>query len=76
MDERNDYNSIPITAVEWLIQQIDDQDNGDIPMWIYDYGEKVKQMEKEQIINAMEYNNHKHWFKRTLMIIYQRLTNS
>jgi hypothetical protein len=58
MDKKNDYNSIPMqhtqTAVEWLIQQIDNQDMGEIPMWIYDFCEKAKQMEKEQIINAYE----------------------
>ena len=40
------------TAVEWLIEQIDNQDMGEIPMWIYDFCEQAKAMEKEQIIDA------------------------
>lgn len=26
-----------MTAVEWLIQQIDNEDMGEIPMWVYDF---------------------------------------
>ena len=37
-----------MTAIEWLIEQIDNQDMGEIPMWIYDFCEKAKQMEQEQ----------------------------
>jgi hypothetical protein len=74
MEERKDYNSIPITAVEWLIEQIDDQDNGDIPMWIYDYCEKAKQMEKEQIMDAFlngKVNHSKLWSEEYYNQTYQ-----
>jgi len=59
MDERNDYNSIPMqstqTAVEWLVKQLN-QKIDFIPMdkWdeIRDIVQQAKQMEKEQIIDA------------------------
>jgi hypothetical protein len=38
------------TAVEWLQFQIDNKDMGEIPMWIYDFCQQAKEMEKEQII--------------------------
>jgi hypothetical protein len=54
MDERNDYNSIPVqhtqTAVEWLLENIHI-----IPKFklsVQDTIDKAKQMEKEQIIEA------------------------
>ena len=52
MDERNDYNSIPMqhtqTAVEWLECELKK-----IPFInVIEVFEKAKQMEKEQIINA------------------------
>jgi len=40
------------TAVEWLVEQIDNKDMGEIPMWIYDFIEQAKEMEKEQIEDA------------------------
>jgi hypothetical protein len=39
------------TAVELLMQEIDNRDMGEIPMWIYDYCEQAKEMEKEQSID-------------------------
>jgi hypothetical protein len=41
------------TAVEWLQEEIDNKDMGEIPMWIYEFIEQAKEMEKEQIINAV-----------------------
>jgi hypothetical protein len=40
------------TAIEYLIEQIDNKDKGEIPIWIYDLCEELKEMEKEQIIDA------------------------
>jgi hypothetical protein len=40
------------TAIEFLIEQIDNKDMGEIPIWIYDLCEELKEMEKEQIIDA------------------------
>ena len=40
------------TAVEWLQAEIDNKDMGEIPMWIYEFIEQAKEMEKEQIIRA------------------------
>jgi hypothetical protein len=40
------------TAVEWLEIEIDNKDMGEVPMWIYDFIQKAKQMEKQQIMNA------------------------
>ena len=52
MDERNDYNSIPLqptkTAVEWLIEQCPRIET----IVAYPVLEQAKQMEKEQIIKA------------------------
>jgi len=39
------------TAVDWLAEQIDNKDMGEIPMWIYDFIEQAKEMEKQQIID-------------------------
>jgi hypothetical protein len=39
------------TAVEWLQSEIDNKDMGEIPMWIYEFIEQAKEMEKEQIID-------------------------
>jgi len=36
------------TAVEWLQEEIDNKDMGEIPMWIYQFIEQAKAMEKEQ----------------------------
>jgi hypothetical protein len=38
------------TAVEWLQLQIDNKDMGEIPMWVYEFIEQAKEMEKEQKI--------------------------
>jgi len=40
------------TAVEWLQSEIDNKDMGEIPMWIYEFIEQAKEMEKEQIIDS------------------------
>ena len=40
------------TAVEWLIEQIDNKDMGEIPLWIYNFCEQAKEMEKQQIKDA------------------------
>jgi hypothetical protein len=47
------------TAVKWLVEQIDNKDMGEIPMWIYDFIEQAKEMEKLPIIDAWHngYNN-------------------
>ena len=37
-----------ITAVEWLQSEIDNKDMGEIPMWIYEFIEQAKEMEKQQ----------------------------
>ena len=39
------------TAVEWLQLQIDNKDMGEIPMWVYNFIEQAKEMEKEQIVD-------------------------
>jgi len=41
-----------MTAVEWLIEQIDNKDMGEIPMWVYDLCYDAQEMEKQQIIDA------------------------
>ena len=38
-----------MTAVAWLIEQIDNKDMGEIPMWVYEFINQAKEMEKEQI---------------------------
>ena len=40
------------TAVEWLEVEIDNKDMGEIPMWIYEFIQQAKEMEKEQIMDA------------------------
>ena len=42
------------TAVEWLQSEIDNKDMGEIPMWIYEFIEQAKEMEKEQIIEVFQ----------------------
>mgnify|MGYP007090463047 CR=1 FL=1 len=37
-----------MTAIEWLVQQIDNKDMGEIPMWIYDLCYDALEMEKQQ----------------------------
>jgi hypothetical protein len=39
------------TAVEWLYEQIENKDMGEIPMWVYEFIEQSKEMEKENTIN-------------------------
>ena len=39
------------TAVEWLQSEIDNKDTGEIPMWIYEFIEQAKEMEKEQLLD-------------------------
>lgn len=46
------------TAVEWLQAEIDNKDMGEIPMWIYEFIEKAKAMEKEQIVDAYKQGQH------------------
>ena len=41
-----------MTAVEWLQLEIDNKDMGEIPMWIYQFIEQAKELEKQQIIEA------------------------
>ena len=50
MDERNDYNSIPITAVEWLFLMLNNPNRDQ--EFANKLLEQAKQMEKEQIIIA------------------------
>lgn len=45
-----------MTAVEWLIQQIDNEDMGEIPMWVYDFCNDALEFEKEQIMQAYKFN--------------------
>jgi hypothetical protein len=40
------------TAVEWLQSEIDNKDIGEIPMWIYEFIEQAKAMEREQTVEA------------------------
>jgi len=40
------------TAVEWLQAEIDNKDMGEIPMWIYDFCQQAKEMERQQIMTA------------------------
>jgi len=47
------------TAVQWLFEQIDNKDMGEIPMWIYNFCEQAKEMEKEQIIDAFDTGSRK-----------------
>ena len=37
-----------MTAVEWLIEQIDNKDMGEIPMWVYDFCYNALEIEKQQ----------------------------
>jgi hypothetical protein len=40
------------TTIEWLFEQIDNKDMGEVPMWIYDFCQEALQIEKQQIIEA------------------------
>ena len=48
-------NKMKQTAIEWLIDQIDNKDMGEIPMWVYDFCYDAKEMEKEQMIDFAEF---------------------
>ena len=37
------------TAVEWLEAEIDNKDMGEIPMWIYNFCQQAKELEKKQL---------------------------
>jgi hypothetical protein len=43
------------TALEWLQEEIDNKDMGEIPMWIYEFIEQAKAMEKEQIEESFKH---------------------
>jgi hypothetical protein len=47
-----------MTAVAWLIEQIDNKDMGEIPMWVYDLCYDAQEMEerqkKQQIMDAWD----------------------
>lgn len=45
------------TAVEWLQLEIDNKDMGEIPMWIYQFIEQAKEMEKQQIISGYAFGH-------------------
>jgi len=60
------------TAVEWLQSEIDNKDMGEIPMWIYEFIEQAKAMEREQTENAYDqmrcvgnYENGKQYYTQT-----------
>jgi alpha-amylase/alpha-mannosidase (GH57 family) len=42
------------SAVEWLQVEIDNKDMGEIPMWLYEFIEQAKEMEKQQIKDAWD----------------------
>jgi alpha-amylase/alpha-mannosidase (GH57 family) len=42
------------SAVEWLQVEIDNKDMGEIPMWLYEFIEQAKKMEKQQIKDAWD----------------------
>jgi len=46
---KNNFKIKPMTAVQWLYEEIDNKDMGEIPMWIYDFCNQALKMEKEQI---------------------------
>jgi len=56
MDERNDYNSIPMqhtqTAVDWLVNKVYMVIPNSERNFLEGLKEMAKEMEKEQIINA------------------------
>jgi hypothetical protein len=39
------------TTTKWLVEQIDNRDMGEIPMWIYDLCHKATLIEKEKMTN-------------------------
>jgi hypothetical protein len=42
------------TAVSWLEEQAENNDMGNLPIWIYHLFLKAKEMEKQQMINAFD----------------------
>jgi len=42
------------TSLEWLWEKIDNNDAGEIPLWVYDFIEQAKEMHKQEIIDAAE----------------------
>ena len=52
------------TAVDWLQVEIDNKDMGEIPMWLYEFIEQAKEMEKEQM---------QHWFGLGMHLVEGRL---
>ena len=40
------------TVINWLYEQIDNSDMGEVPMWVYSFIEQAKEREKEQIMDA------------------------
>lgn len=44
------------TAVEWLEEQAENNDMGNLPIWIYHLFLKAKEIEKQQIMNAHKDN--------------------
>jgi len=40
------------TSIDWLYEQIDNSDMGEVPMWVYSFIHKAKEREKEQIMDA------------------------
>ena len=50
----NQNNMKQFTAVEWLQAEIDNKDMGEIPMWVYEFIEQAKAIEKQQIEDAHE----------------------
>jgi hypothetical protein len=43
------------TAVEYLYEQIENKDVGEIPMWVYEFIEQAKEMEEKQRQQDTEY---------------------
>ena len=50
------------TAVEWLEEQAENNDMGNLPIWIYHLFLKAKEIEKQQIIDAYHINPEKSKF--------------
>lgn len=42
------------TAVEWLEEQITKKDCGDLPMYVYNLIEQAQELEKQQIVDAVD----------------------
>ena len=46
--------SVNQTPVEWLQNEIDNKDMGEIPMWIYEFIEHAKQMEENLVCESWD----------------------